>query len=108
MFHSKVVYDKNFNSCSRVRPDYERVVNIDEDGIEHISFELVDYKKLQDSFGSYNLWSLESLKKAGINPDFGIKTGFNTRLDGFDTMNGAVAAINAELDKNVESENVES
>ena len=103
MFHSKIVYDKKFNSCSRVRPDYERVVNLDEDGNEHISFQLVDYKKLQDSLGSFNLWSLDALVKAGINPDFGIKTGFNTRLEGFDIMTGAVAAINAELDKNVES-----
>lgn len=99
MFHAKVVYDKDFNSCSRVCPDYERVVNIDEDGIERISFELVDYKKIQQSNGSFLLWSLESLMKAGINPDFGIKTGFNTRLDGFGQMSSAVDRINAVLDE---------
>lgn len=99
MFHSVLVYDKKARVQSRVRPDYDRVVNVDEDGTEHISYELVDYRKIQESNGSFVNWSLDALLKAGINPDFPIKTGFNTRLDGFGEMSAGAAAVGAALDE---------
>lgn len=104
MFHAKLVYDKKAVCQSRVCDDYERVVNVDEKGDEHITFEKVDYRKLQESLGSCDKWSLRSLVAAGIDPDFGIKTGFNTRLDGVSAVGAAIEQINAV----VESENKKS
>lgn len=99
MFHADLVYDKKACFQSRVRPDYDRVVNVDEDGTERISYELVDYRKIQESNGSFLNWSLDALLKAGINPDSAIKTGFNSRLDGFNEMSVAAAAVGAKLDE---------
>ena len=86
MFHSRLVYDKNAVCQSRVCDDFQRVVNVDEKGDEHITFVKVDYKKIQESLGDFMKWSLKSLVLAGIDPDFGIKTGLNTRLDGIGTV----------------------
>lgn len=82
MAHLKLVYDSKSDFQSRVCSDLERVVNYDEDGNEHITYERVDYPKIQDSLGSFVMWSLQSLMDAGIDPKFGICTGFNTRLEG--------------------------
>ena len=105
--HAKMVYDENACVQSRVRPDYDRVVNVDEDGDEKITWEMVDYPKIQSSLGSFRLWSLDALMKAGINPDFPIKTGFNTRLDGFGEMSSAVERINAIVDEEINKDKVE-
>ena len=101
MFHAKLVYAKGAVCQSPVIDDFDRVVNLDEKGNEHITFEKVDYSKVQDSLGDFMQWSLKSLTAAGIDPNFGIRTGFNTRLDG-------VAALQAGIDavvNVVESEN---
>lgn len=98
MFHSKLVYDKKAVCQSRVCDDLQRVVNVDENGDERITFEKVDYPKLQESLGDFMKWSLKSLVSAGIDPDFGIKTGFNTRLDGVDVVESSVKVINDVID----------
>lgn len=98
MFHARLVYDKKAVCQSRVCDDFQRTVNVDEKGDEHITFDKVDYKKLQDSLGDCDKWSLRSLVYAGIDPDFGIKTGFNTRLDGVGVLGSAVEQINNEID----------
>ena len=105
--HAKMVYDESARVQSRVRPDFDRVVNVDEDGNEKITWEMVDYPKIQESLGSFQLWSLDALLKAGINPDFGIKTGFNTRLDGFGQMTSAVERINAIVDEEINKDKTE-
>lgn len=94
MFHARLVYDKKAVCQSRVCPDYQRTVNVDEKGDEHITFDKVDYPKIQESFGSFDNWSLRSLVAAGIDPDFGIRTGFGTRLEGVAAVEGAVKQIN--------------
>ena len=81
---------KNFNTecnqCSPVQKDYDRVVNIDDEGNEYITYVEVDYPKIQQSHGSVSDWSLDALLKAGINPNFSIHTGLNTRLEGASTV----------------------
>lgn len=98
-------FDKNVNQSSPVQKDYNRVVNHDAEGNEFISFVEVDYPTIQASHGKVGDWSLDSLLKAGINPNFAIHTGNPTRLDGLDTVNAAIAeadAILAEIDANSE------
>ena len=104
MFHSRLVFDKNAVCQSRVCDDFQRVVNYDEKGNEHITFEKVDYRKLQDSLGSFDLWSLKSLISAGIDPSFGIKTGFNTRLDGLGIVESAIDQIDNVVNESEKSE----
>ena len=75
-------FDYDCNQCSPVRLDYERTVSYDSDGNEFVSWLPVDYSLLRQRNGSVVDWSLENLLKAGVNPDFPIKTGLNTRLEG--------------------------
>lgn len=82
---------------SPVQPDFKRVVNIDDEGNEFITYEEIDYPKYQKSLGSVADWSLESLLKAGIDPGFPIHTGYNTRLEGVDDVNSMIDEIDAML-----------
>lgn len=81
---------RNFNygleQRSSVVPDYCRVIKRDSDGKESICFQQVDYASYQKSLGSAEDWSLNSLQKAGINPNFAIHTGFGTRLEGLSEL----------------------
>lgn len=79
-------FDTGIDQRSPVQVDYERKVNYDEDGNEFITYELVDYPKIQAANGSVKDWSLNALLKAGINPNFPIRTGINTRLEGIDLV----------------------
>lgn len=93
--------NKGVNQSSPVHEDLQRVVKHDESGKEYITFLLVDYPKLQKSLGDVNDWKLEKLLKAGINPNFSIHTGNNTRLEGHDT----VMRFSSELDTILEDNN---
>ena len=77
---------KDLDISSPIQVDVARKVNYDEDGNEFITYEEVDYPKLQQSLGKVSDWSLDSLLKAGINPNFSIHTGNSTRLEGIDTL----------------------
>lgn len=100
----KCYFDKSVNQASRVCGDLVRVVNYDEKGNEFVTWEKFDYPTFQQSNGSALDWSLDSLLKAGINPDFGIRTGFNSRLDGLGQLESATAKMNELLDSmNLES-----
>lgn len=81
---------KNFSydidQHSPVLEDVSRIVQYDEDGNELVSYLPIDYPKIQASFGSVLDWSLDALLKAGINPNFPIHTGLNTRLEGVDVV----------------------
>lgn len=76
-----VLFDKKIEQRSPVQHDVSRVVNVDSEGNEHITFTEVDYSKLQQSNGVAEDWSLRSLLKAGINPDFPVHTSSPTRLE---------------------------
>lgn len=90
-------FDKSVNQCSPVAEDFNRVVNYDENGNEFITYQKVDYKKIQESNGTVDMWSLNSLLSAGINPNFPIHTGLNTRLEGVSIVNDMVATADAIL-----------
>lgn len=87
--------DKGVNQSSPVQVDKQRVVKYDDKGKEYIVFEKVDYPKLQRSLGTVGDWNLNALLKAGINPNFSIHTGLNTRLEGHST----VMNFSSELDE---------
>ena len=89
------LFNYDLNQASPVKEDVARVVKYDEDGNEYIVYEKVDYKKLQESLGSVNMWSLESLVKAGIDPAFPIHTGNPTRLEGQDALDAYIAEADA-------------
>lgn len=89
----KKYFDKNVNQSSPVQKDYDRKVNYDEDGNEFLSWVEVDYQKIQDSNGSVLDWRLDKLLAAGINPNFPIATGINTRLEGIGVVDDAAAYV---------------
>lgn len=84
-------FDSSLNQASPVQKDYSRVVNYDENGNEYITWEEVDYSSLQAANGKVSDWSLNSLLSAGINPNFPIRTGLNTRLEGIGVVSEATA-----------------
>lgn len=84
---------------SPIQQDLTRVVKHDEEGNEHVSYVPVDGEALIKSNGKYSAWSLNSLMAAGINPDFPISTGYNSRLEGIGAVVDAAAQINAILDE---------
>lgn len=101
----KKYFDKKINQSSPVQVDYNRVCKYDEDGKEFIVFEKVDYPKIQKSNGKVKDWTLDALLAAGINPNFPLHTGYNTRIEGVDVIKQAEAtadAIFADLEKNNE------
>lgn len=87
----KKYFDKKIHQSSPVQVDYDRVCNYDEDGKEFIVFEKVDYPKIQKANGRVKDWTLDALLAAGINPNFPIHTGYNTRIEGVDVINQASA-----------------
>ena len=91
----KKYFDKSVNQESPVQVDLQRKVDYDADGNEFISWIPVDYPAIQQELGSVEMWSLNALTKAGIDPRFGIKTGFNTRLDGLDELDRMVSVIDS-------------
>lgn len=80
------LFNKDLDQRSPVIGDVQRVVSVDENGEEHISWKEVDYPKLQESLGTIEDWSLTNLLKAGIDPAFPIHTGSSTRLDGLTNL----------------------
>lgn len=89
----KAYFDSSINQCSRVIDDFQRIVDIDDSGSELVRYEKFDYPKFQSSLGTVDMWSLDALVKAGIDPSFSIHTGLSTRLEGIDTVNDAAAAF---------------
>lgn len=100
-------FNKDIDQCSPVQVDYERVVNYDADGNEIITWEEVDYPAIQATNGVVQDWSLNALLSAGINPNFPIHTGNNTRLEGIDVVNQAAAMADSILAENNKENNNE-
>lgn len=96
------LFNEEIDQRSPVQEDVVRKVNVDEDGVEHISWEKVDYPKLQASLGTIDDWSLTNLLKAGIDPAFPIHTGNPTRIEGLGSLSDFEAEaemIFAEMEK---------
>ena len=89
----KTLFDTGVNQCSPVQKDLRRKVEYDEKGIEVVSFVEVDYPSLQASLGRVDDWSLESLLKSGISPEFPIHTRFGTRLEAEQYINGLTSQL---------------
>lgn len=87
----KTYFNEKVNQCSPIQVDYNRVVKYDEDRNELISYEKVDYPALVKSNGTAEIWSLNNLLKAGVNPNFPIRTGLNTRIEGAAEVEKAAA-----------------
>lgn len=103
MSHSKCVFSK-LSNLSRSVPDYDRVVNYDENGVERITYELVDYPRIQQSLGSFDKWSLMNLMAAGVDPRFNIRTGFNTGLDAHNAIMAGIAGFESVVESEKKAE----
>lgn len=104
MAHLKLCFNSACDQKSPIVQDYDRVVNVDEDGNEVVIYLPVDANKIRESNGSVKDWSLDALLKAGINPNFPIRTGLNTRLEGVDVVNDAVASLDEILGSETKSD----
>lgn len=87
------LFDSGVNQCSPVQRDLRRKVDYDENGNEVVSFVEVDYPSFQASLGRIDDWSLESLLKAGVSPQFPIHTYFSTRLEAEQCINGLISQL---------------
>lgn len=77
---------EEFSQFSPVLPDFRRCVKYDEDGAQHITYEPFDGAAVLAANGTVDMWSLNSLLAAGINPNFSISTGLGTRIEGLDSI----------------------
>ena len=91
------LFNYELNQESRSCDDFYQVEKRDEDGDIFTVYEKFDYPKHQASLGSVSDWSLSNLLKAGVNPNFSIRTGLNTRLEGASVVASAVASVDAML-----------
>ena len=90
----------DLNRCSPVQKSYDLVRDF-VDGREVKSFVETDFPKIIESHGSASDWSLDSLTKAGINPNFSIHTSApGARTD----VAAQVEALSSSLDNLLNSE----
>ena len=76
------LFNYELKQVSPVRADFVQVEKRDEDGNVFTVYEKFDYPKFHASLGYVSDWSLNALLRAGVNPNFTIHTGLNTRLEG--------------------------
>lgn len=79
-------FDYRVNQYSPVIGEKQRIVNYDAKGNEFVTYEDVDLQAIQKSLGSVKDWSLDSLLKAGVSPEFPIHTSYGTRLEGLKSV----------------------
>lgn len=91
------LFNYELNQASPVIDDYVQVEKNDSDGVRYVVYEKFDYPKFQSSNGTVIDWSLQSLLKAGISPNFSIHTGNNTRMEGFSSILDASAVADSIL-----------
>lgn len=90
------LFNKDVKQNSPVFPCIERVTKFDENGKEVVSFEEQDlFSNVVLSHGKFSDWSINSLMKAGINPDFPIHTGSVSRVESAKDAE----SISADVDK---------
>ena len=99
-------FDDSVNQQSPVEIDYVRKVEHDEKSGEYIVYEPFDYADYQKSLGPVQNWTLDALMKAGIDPNFGIFTGYPTRLEGIsavESMSAIADGLLADIENNNET-----
>ena len=96
-------FDPSVDQRSPLEPEYHRVVKKDEKGGEYVVYEEFDLAAYQKSLGLVDNWSLDSLIKAGIDPKFPIRTGFNARIEGVGVVNDAANFVESNFSNSVES-----
>ena len=87
-------YDFQVDVFSPDCPDYIKTTTVNESGNPIPVYVEVDNKKLCESLGTVDNYSLRSLLAAGINPDTHIHTGLASRLDGFSVVKSVESALN--------------
>lgn len=90
-------FDFDVDLCSPVQDDFDRHVSYDEDGNEFVSYVKTDYPAIQSANGLCAVWNLNALLKAGVNPNFPIRTGNPTRIEGLNALNDFSATADAIL-----------
>ena len=96
------LFDYELKQASPVRDDLVQVEKRDEDGNVFTVYEKFDYPKHQASLGSVSDWSLNSLLRAGVNPNFSIHTGLPTRIEGASVVASAAAQVESILNEKKE------
>lgn len=109
---SKNALTRNFNygldQRSPALGELSRVEKHLNDGSTVVSYEPTDFDAIRSSFGSIDDWSLNALKKAGVNPDFPIHTSAPSRMESVAMLQDLVARGNALLDSLSSESPVES
>lgn len=98
----KALFCPEIDQNSPVFGDTIRVVERDEDGREINTYPPVDYEKIRKENGKVDMWTLENLLKAGINPSFPVKTGYNSRVEGIDALGSFESQANEIFPENTE------
>lgn len=98
-----------FNPISQfspVIPTYDLQKCYDEEGNVIMTWEKTNGDSLIRANGSADLWSLDALMKAGINPEsMHIHTGYSTRLDGINDLQSVAAEVEAAVNNNEKNSN---
>lgn len=88
------LFNPAINQNSPVVPCIERVSKFDENGKEVVSFEDQDlFSSVVLSHGKFSDWSINSLMKAGISPDFPIRTGPVSRVESAKDIESISSAV---------------
>lgn len=101
-------YKLNGSSPVHTPEDLALVIKKDKNGNSIKIFEPIDYKKIVEDNGTVDMWSLDSLLAAGINPDFPIHTGYNTRLEGISDLDSITDSVDEFLASQNNNEEVKS
>lgn len=101
-------YKLNGSSPVHVLEDLALRIKKDKDGNSIPVFEPIDYKKIAEDNGTVDMWQLDNLLAAGINPDFPVHTGYNTRLEGIGELGSITEGIDEWLASQKNNEEVKS
>lgn len=91
------LFNYELEQASPVRDDLVQVEKRDGDGNVFTVYEKFDYPRHQASLGCVSDWSLNSLLRAGVNPNVAIHTGLPTRLEGASVVASAAAQVESIL-----------
>lgn len=99
-------YDKKRNGFSPTCPTFDMHEVFAEDGSRSVIFKETDLQKeIMEPNGKYENWKLDSLLRAGINPNTGINTSPSSRIEVGASINELANSVETQI--NVESEKVE-
>lgn len=104
----KKLFNNKVNQNSPIfKEDLVLTIKRGKDGEEKIVFLPEDCKKIQEANGTVDMWKLDTLLAAGINPaSMHVHTGLNTRLEGVGIVDEfsalAEEVLSADLENNKE------